>query len=370
MPRRFRPSGRDSFWGDTVYEMAVPQEHFLRQLRGLLDWEEFTKDLVEVYKGKAEEGGVPVHPSIPLRMLLVSYLYDLSERQTEEYVNDSLAAKYFVGLAVHERAMDHSSLTVFKQRVLEKKGQEGFEALFRKVVRLAKEKGIPFGKIQVVDATHSIADVDVQKDKERKDGGAKPRDDDAAWGSKGRRNMKTADGKVVQVNKSFYGFKSHLSVNAESEIVTAVAVTPGNKTDGQQFEELEKRDEAVGVEAEIYAGDKGYDDGDNHELLRSKGKHSALCLKGYRTKLYPTGLWADIKASQEYRDGLKQRYKIEQKNGEAKSRHGLGKCRYVGLAKYALQAYMTATVMNLKRMVVLLCGVSLHGGKPMQLARG
>ncbi len=370
MPRRFRPTGQDSFWGDCVYEMAVPKSHFLRQLRGLLDWDRLAEPLVELYKGQAEEGGVPLHPSVPFRMLLLSYLYKLSERRIEEYVNDSLAAKYFLGLGVHERAMDHSSLTVFKKRILKAKGQQGFEALFQQVVRLAKEKGIQFGKIQVVDATHSIADVDVKKDDERKEKGAKARDPDAAWGSKGRRKVKTADGKTVKVSKAFYGYKSHLSLNAEAQIVTAVVPTAGNKTDGQQFRELEKRDEAVGVEAEIYAGDKGYDDGDNHELLSSKGKHSALCLNDYRTKKYPEGLWADIKASREYQAGLKERYKIEQKNGEAKSRHGLGKCRYLGLAKYAVQAYMTATVMNLKRMVLLLCGVSLHGAKAIQVARG
>ncbi len=370
MPRRFRPSGQNSFWGDCVYEMAVPKDHFLRQLRSLIDWEGLTEDLVELYKGQAEEGGVPHHPSVPFRMLLLSYLYKLSERQIEEYVNDSLAAKYFLGLGVQERAMDHSSLTVFKKRILKKKGQQGFEALFQQVVRLAKEKGIHFGKIQVVDATHSIADVDVKRDDERKDGGAKPRDPDAAWGTKGRKKVKTAEGKTVQVNKTFYGYKSHMSLNAEAEIVTAVVATAGNKTDGQQFRELEKRDEAVGVEAEVYAGDKGYDDGDNHELLRSKGKHSALCLNDYRTKLYPGGLWADMKASPEYQEGLKERYKIEQKNAEAKCRHGLGKCRYLGLAKYAVQAYMTAIVMNLKRMVLLLCGVSLHGAKAVQAVRG
>ncbi len=110
-------------------------------------------------------------------------------------MNDSLAAKYFLGLAVHERASDHSSLTAFKQRILKKKGQQGFEALFQGVVRLAQEKGIQFGKIQVVDATHSTANVDVKKDDERKDGGAKPRDPDAAWGTKGRKKVKTAEGK-------------------------------------------------------------------------------------------------------------------------------------------------------------------------------
>ena len=43
--------------------------------------------------------------------------------------------------------------------------------------------------------------------------------------------------------------------------------------------------------------------------------------------------------------------------GEAKKYHGLGRCRYLGLVRYAVQAYMTAIAFNLKRLVRLLTGV-------------
>ena len=33
MPARFRPTGRDSYWGDTYLEMAVAPNHYLRRLR-------------------------------------------------------------------------------------------------------------------------------------------------------------------------------------------------------------------------------------------------------------------------------------------------------------------------------------------------
>ncbi len=370
MAKRFLPTGEDSFYGDSLYEMVVPKSHFLRQLRGLLDWEEFSRPLLKVYKGGAEVGGVPYHPSVLLRMLLLSYLYKLSERQVEEFVNDSLAAKYFLGLGVHQRAPDHSSLTVFKERVLTQKGPKCFEKLFQQVVRLAGEKGIEFGKIQIVDATHTVADVDVKKDDERQGGGGKPRDPDAAWGSKGRRKVRTTDGGTAQVNKSFYGYKTHMSMNAQSEIVTAIVVTAGNKHDGKQLRSLVSKDGEVGVEADIYAGDKGYDDGDNHEMLWSQGKHSALCLNDYRTRKYPEGLWAETKASEEYRAGLRERYKIEQKNAEAKRRHGLDRCRYVGWSRYALQAFMTGIVLNLKRIVSFISGIGLHRRMLVQPARG
>jgi len=361
MSARFRPSGRDSFWGDAYLELAVAPNHFLRRLRDLLDWEDLTRDLAECYKGGAEYGPVPYHPAVPFKMLLLSYLYNLSERQVEEFANENMPARYFLGLGGQHSAHDHSTLTVFKQRIIQREGAEAFEARLKGIVQAAKEKGISFGPIQVVDATHTIADVDVKQDDERKKEGAGPRDKDAAWGSKGRKTVRTTEGNTVKVSKSFYGYKAHLSLNAESEIITSVVVTPGNKTDGQQFPELVRKDEEAGIEARIYAGDKGYDDGDNHELLFSRGKSSALCLNAYRTKLYPEGLWADLKASEDYKAGLKERYKIEQKNGEAKRRHGLDRCRYLGLVKYKVQSLMTVIAMNLKRMVLLLCGVSFRG---------
>lgn len=49
-----------------------------------------------------------------------------------------------------------------------------------------------------------------------------------------------------------------------------------------------------------------------------------------------------------------ERYKIEGKHGEQKGRHGLGRARYWGRAKVHLQAVVTATVTNLKRLTKLL----------------
>jgi len=64
--------------------------------------------------------------------------------------------------------------------------------------------------------------------------------------------------------------------------------------------------------------------------------------------------------TEEYQQGKRERYKIERKFGEAKLRHGLGRCRYIGLEKYGVQAYLTAIVLNLKRMVKLISGVGFN----------
>ena len=225
-------------------------------------------------------------------------------------------------------------------------------------MRAAQEAGIRLGSIQVVDATHSVAGVAMAKER------ARGREDKAASGpgrpvgSQGKRRVKERDGGVRVERGYFYGYKQRLSVNAETGLVTAVVHTGGEAPDGKQLAWLVEKDQACGVKAEVYAGDRGYDDGDNHALLEKKGKRSALKLNRYRTQKKDTNKekWLELEASWEYQLGQRERYKVEQKTGEAKGYHGPGRCRYVGLVRCAIQGYVTALIMNLKRIVRLLTG--------------
>jgi len=142
-----------------------------------------------------------------------------------------------------------------------------------------------------------------------------------------------------------------------------VVVTAGNGHDGKQFPRLVERDEALGLPIGTYAGDRGYDGGENHYLLETKGLHSALRLNDYRTKKKDKNkeVWPSLQQSEAYQEGQQVRYKIERKYGEGKENHGLRRCRYVGWTRYAIQAYLTAMVLNLKRMVRLLTGTPFKG---------
>jgi len=69
--------------------------------------------------GQGKVGRPPYAPVVLLKMLFISYLYDLSERQAEEAVSYNLVPKAFIGLRVDERAPDATTLSVFKRRFLE-----------------------------------------------------------------------------------------------------------------------------------------------------------------------------------------------------------------------------------------------------------
>ena len=362
--KRFKRLGNASFFGDLLYERAVPAGHFLRQLERVINWQVISERLIRLYVGQAEEGRPPYDPVVILKMLLLSYLYGLSERQTEAYVNDSLSAKYFLGLAGDEPAPDHSTMTAFKRRIVERGKEACLQALLQETVKQAQQQGIQFGGIQVVDSTHTTANVNTEKDERRQKKGVEPpRDEGARWGVKHRRRYRNQRGEVVEQVEHFYGYKAHTSLNSEAEMITSVVVTGGNENDGKQFPKLVTQDRGQDLPVDTYSGDRGYDDTENHYLLESRGLHSAIKLNRYRTEKKDGNkeVWLVLKETPEYKAGQSVRYKIERKYGEAKENHGLRRCRYLGRFRYAIQVCLTTLALNLKRMVTLLTGVHFKG---------
>lgn len=358
--RRYKETGKGTFYGEYVYDRTIPEGHFLRKLNEIMDWERFSQKLIELYKGNGQYGRPPFEPVLLLKMLLLAYLYNLSERQTETYVNDSMSAKYFLGLALDEGAPDHSTLTRFKERLIRNRTILQFEALLKEIVQAAIARGVEFGSVQILDSTHSVADVNTSKDESRKKGGKEPRDPDAHWGVKHSRKVRDEEGKTHHQMEYFHGYKAHMSLNAKNGLITALTATSGSEFDGNQLPPLLQQDEEMGVEYDTVSADRAYDDGNHHCLLQQKGLHSAIHLKSNRIHKKDANkqVWIEMQSTPQYQQGLKERYKIERKFGEAKRFHGLGRCRYVGLTKYYLQAILTAIVLNLKRMVKILTGVN------------
>ena len=64
----------------------------------------------------------------------------------------------------------------------------------------------------------------------------------------------------------------------------------------------------------------------------------------------------DFENSEEFADKMRIRHRIEEKNGEMKTAHGFRRADSVGLVAMRLQAYMTAIVVNMKRIVNVIPG--------------
>jgi len=362
MTRRFRQTMKTTFFGDFLYNQVVPSDHFLMQLDKTVDWEPFTAMLVLGYKGKAERGEVPYQPVMILKMLLLAYLYNMSERQTEDFCTYYLPAKAFVGLGVTDPAPDHSTLCLFRQRLFAHGGAAAYAQLFDLIIAQAKAAGVAFGKVQLVDAVHTVADVNVEKDRKRHEQGKPLADPDAEIVNKGVREVTKADLTTQKEKVTHRGYKTHVSMDAETGLVTSIKPTMGNVADNTQMPDLVEHDAEMGIPAHTYAADRAYDDGELHSMLEARGKHSAIKLKHYRTEKKDQNRqpWLDMLADAFYQAGLTLRYRIERKFGEAKAWHHFGRCRYRGLDRFKIQAYLTFLALNLKRMVNLLTGTRMR----------
>jgi IS5 family transposase len=361
---RFQETGRGSFFGEIAYQRLLQRhsEHFLVALQHLFDWEGRSQELVALYKGRGRVGRPPYPPVLIFKMLFLAYLYNVSERALEELADLNLLIKWFLGLAMDEPAPDHSTLTAFKRRFLQGHNWHALQDLFDDMIRQCQAHGLQFGELQVLDSVHTQADVNTTKDRDRQDRGGKPRDPDARVVNKGKRRVVQPNGTVTSCEIRYRGYKSHVSVNADTGIVTSIKVDQGNSADNKAFAELRAHDRSLDLPTQAYGGDKAYDDTDIHEHLVQEGLQTAITLKRQRTtkKDSHKERWLQLLADPTYQARVKQRYRVEQPFGIAKRSHGFERCRYLGLARYRLQSLLTFMVVNAKRMIKLLTGVTFR----------
>ncbi|MGC8836984.1 MAG: transposase [Anaerolineae bacterium] len=71
-----------------------------------------------------------------------------------------------------------------------------------------------------------------------------------------------------------------MGLNAATGLITSVVAPAGNVPDGKVLPQLVEKDLEQGVPVRVVSGDRGYDEGDNHWFLWSRGIHSAIHLKG------------------------------------------------------------------------------------------
>jgi len=359
---RFQNTGKGSFFGDFVYDRVVKKDHFLVALQELFDWEALCGDLIKLYKGKGLRGRPPYKPELTFKMLFLSYLYDVSERQMEQLATYHLAVKWFLGLAVDEPAPDHSTLTKFKSRLICFGQWDGLEGVFDSLVGQAIEQGVDMGDIQIMDSVHTQANVNNNKDRNRQEQGQNPRDPDAQVIHKGRRSVVEPDGRRTRRDIRYLGYKTHTSVNAKTGIVTTVIPALGNTADNKAYSALRQHDLSLALPTTTYGGDRAYDDTDIHERLSQEGLHSGITLNDYRTRKKDPNKerWIEMMATPEYQAATALRYRVEQPFGIAKRSHGFERCRYLGLPRYGIQSFLTFMVLNCKRMVKLLTGITFR----------
>jgi transposase len=279
----------EGLWVPTTELPRSPGHPFYERVNRVLEeagFDRFVEDLCRAHYA-AVQGRPSIPPGTYFRMLMVGYFEGIdSQRGIAWRCSDSLALREFLGLGMSERAPDHSSLTVIRQRL----PLELHEEVFAFVLRILVERGLYDGKTLAVDATMLEANA-AMKSIVRRDSGEgwkqyikrlaqeagveNPTDEDARRLDRKRRKRvsnkdwesKTdSDSRIAKMKdgRTHLAYKAEHVIDLKSEVVAACTIYPADQSDGEtllqsvsQSQENVARAGSDAFAAEVVA-DKGY----------------------------------------------------------------------------------------------------------------
>jgi len=338
----FKQTNKNSFFGYFLYDQIVPKNHFLRKLAAAVDFSFVNELCQDAYPNFGKAGNRPYEPAMLFKIIFLAFLYNVSLRDMEEQINDRLSFKWFLGLAVNDPAPDHSTITVFRDRL----GANIFESIFNQIVNIADGKGLVHERLKLLDSTDIAANIDLAKLAKKHQGESENYIDDNSPDRDARFGRKSDQ-------KQIYGFKQHTAIDADTGIIEAIEITPANVLDLDVVNPLvaKVKKSRDGRRKTKVCADKGYDTNENHLIIESHNCKSFIIIKKNRkVEKLKQKMRSNI-----YKNTVAERYKVERIFAESKSNHGLAKCRWLGKWKTQIQAYLTASVLNCKRIVSLTC---------------
>jgi transposase, IS5 family len=256
------------------------------------------------------------------KILLLQQWHTLSDPAAEEAVRDRLSFRRFCGLPLDMETPDHASIWRFRQTI-DKLGLS--VALLTEVNRQLDARGFVIKRGTLVDAT--IIAGAVRRPYEG--GGVNPRDPEARFTRKR--------------DKTYFGYKAHLAVDEESGLVRQAEMTSANVHDSRLGEALIQGDE------QGYFADRAYDSQALRETLERRGVVDGIAWKVKHAR-YPLEAWQRLHNA--WTGSV--RSAVERAFATMKRWYGMGRVRYLGLARNACHLQFVAMAMNMKRALVLM----------------
>ena len=309
----------------------------------MIDWRPVAKKLDKALKRTANAVGRPAYPGLVLfKGLVLQRMYNLSDVELEEQINDRFSFRRFVGLGVSDDVPDATTFCRFRQDLL---GQKLSEKLFQLVLAQLLKKG-DFRQGVSVDATvvesarrpRTTLEV-VPEDRAEADAAEQvivshSDDTEAAWLKKGK--------------KTYYGYKVHMAADPVYGLVVGGHVTPANRSDTNELGRLLSEIPAE-MRGRCYA-DKGYTSKANRDVVRQEGFKDGIMDKAVRGR--PLTHWqkARNKCISSVRCGIERIF------GTLKRCRDFARSRYVGQDKVEQEFFIVALSYNLVRARTLCFG--------------
>ena len=223
-------------------------------LNEAIDWETFRSELQKVFPKKPEEhGGRPRYDLLQMfKILILQRLYNLSDEQTEYQITDRMSFMRFLNLDLKSRVPDAKTIWAFREKLV--KAQSGY-ALFDLFEKKLEEAGFITKRGSIVDAT--FVEVPRQRNTPEENAQLKEGKVPEEWESeenKHKKAQKDTDARWTKKGSdTYYGYKNHVKVDADSKLIVKAETTSANVHDSQVISELVDESDKV-----LYA-DSAYD---------------------------------------------------------------------------------------------------------------
>jgi IS5 family transposase len=298
----------------------------LDRMGDLAKWYRFEK-LLKKLSPEGGPGRPPYEPLVMFKALLLAYLYDLSDAELEQQLNDRVSFRRFVGLPLDAAMPDHTTLCRFRNRLVE---AGLLEKLFAEFNHQLETKGLILKRGTLIDATLiESASARPRKDED---------DDEGGHGGDPDARFVKREGKAGSV----YGYKAHVATDQDSQLIRKAEMTAANVNDTVVADQLICFDESA-----VYA-DKAYSTKARRALLKAAGIKDGIMHKswGGGPALTP---WQRRRNKQI----VPIRSQVETTFAVFKKHMGYRRSRYIGLVKNKAHLLFVAFTYNLRRASVL-----------------
>jgi len=288
----------------------------LEIIKSKIDWKKLLKPIEKVISKQKENNSPAGRRTIDLLVIVKCFIlqtiYNLSDPRLEEEIADRRSFQIFLELNTQDSIPDETTICryreIFASLGLDKK-------LFYEFNKQLKSLNLIVGKGTIVDATIKQAQATSGSN----------RDNEADFTKKR--------------GKTYYGYKGHIAIDEDSEIIKTLEFTSASLHDSNAFDQL------VDYSEEAIFADKGYANQNRRNKLQRKNIFDGILSKGYRNKPLSQ---SEIKLNKLLST---VRNKVERPFAYMKRILNYQRCSYYDLKRNRFEFIMAALVYNIRKLI-------------------
>ena len=237
----------------------------LEKINNIVNWDEVLTLVKQVDKTDSVVGGAP-HRNLltKVKMLFLQHLYNLSDPELEDQVNDRLSFQHFAGIDYTTTVPDYSTIWRFKESLIE---LNLMDALFEMILSFIANKGLLLKKGTSVDASIIQSTTKPLSKEKREELEQSP-----------SHQIDTDADSTQKRGKKYYGYKGHIGIDIDSKIIRKRCFTSARPHDSTQKDKLLSGDEKA------VFGDSAYSNKADKKKAREEGVYYGMLDKATRSK--------------------------------------------------------------------------------------